>query len=65
MPSEPCRHLRKAFRLNEMVEGESREHRAVAVDVRFYEQSSASDAIKSYFPSRIATCVYDWSVSLV
>lgn len=45
-PAQSSRHLGEAFRLDEVVEGEWREHGAVAVDVCFYEKSGATHTVK-------------------
>ena len=45
-----------------MVEGEWREHGAVAVDVGFDEQSGAADAVEVDDVLRVAVDVCEWSL---
>ena len=46
LPPQPPRHFSETLGLDEVVEGERREHGAVAVDVCFDEQGGAADAVE-------------------
>lgn len=46
LPPQPSRHLSETLSLDKVVEGEWREHGAVAVDVGFDEQGGAADAVE-------------------
>ena len=53
-PAETRGHAREALRLDEVVEGERREHGAVAVNIGFDEEGGAADAVEVDFAARVA-----------
>jgi hypothetical protein len=59
LPAQAARHLGEALRLDEVVEGEGREHGAVAVHVRFDEERGAAHAVEVDFAVRVAVGVYN------
>ena len=54
LPAEARGHAREALGLDEVVEGERREHGAVAVDVGLDEEGGAADAVEVDFAAGIA-----------
>lgn len=54
LPAETRSHPREALRLDEVVEGEGREHGAVAVDVGLDEEGGAADAVEVDFATGVA-----------
>lgn len=53
-PAETRGHAREALRLDEVVEGERREHGAVAVNIGFDEEGGAADAVEVDFAAGVA-----------